>query len=78
MYFGMNADHVRATLYANTTVDHRNLLSKGYIVNLGWIEVNGPGAMVEKCHLYLLSIYPCQTITFSLLSKKCLILSNWW
>lgn len=78
MYFGMNADHARTKLYANTTAAHRNLQSKGYIVNLDWIEVNGPGAMVEKCHFYLLSICPCKTITFSLLKEKCLILSNGW
>ena len=53
MYFGMNADHVRAKLYVNATASHGNLQSKGSVVNLGWIEVNGPSAMVCTCHLLL-------------------------
>lgn len=58
----MTADHNRAKLYDNTTASHRNLQSKRYIVNLGWIDIwakcyNAELPLLFFIHFYLLFYY---------------------
>lgn len=62
MYFGMNADHNIATLYANTVAYPRNLQSKSYAVELGWIKVYDSSVIYKSATFLFLSTFSCYSV----------------
>lgn len=49
---------VGAKFYVNMAASHRKLQSKGYIVNLGWVEVYGPSAIVQSAAFIFKPLIP--------------------